>query len=95
MVECLLCKFQEMLGWKRIQHDVRSCYYQASRLVKFVHDELVCYLMHKFVSDRDRSEGTLSDEDNICKLTDDFVVYLHELKSSPDEWTQVCALFVL
>ena len=93
--KCLLCKFQEMLGWKRIQHDVRSCYYQASRLVKFVHDELVCYLMHMFVSDKDRSEECLSDKDAVCKLADEFVVYLHELKSSPDEWTRVCALFVI
>ena len=32
--------FQELLGWKRINKDVSSCYYQAKRLIAFVHDEL-------------------------------------------------------
>ena len=33
--------FQELLKWKRIHKDVRSCYFQAMRLTTFVHDELM------------------------------------------------------
>ena len=36
-----LNQIQSLLGWKRINQDVRGCYYQASRLVIFVHDELM------------------------------------------------------
>ena len=35
-----LDQFQDLLGWKRINKDVLLCYYQASRLVEFVSEEL-------------------------------------------------------
>ena len=44
-----LDQFQELLGWKKISNDVRSCYYQAARLVSFVSDELSRFMAHQFV----------------------------------------------
>ena len=40
-----LDQFKAMLDWKCIFKDVRSCYYQASRLVTFVHDELMRFFL--------------------------------------------------
>ena len=49
---CFLEEFQGLLHWKNINKDVRSCYFQASRLVTFVHDELRRFFIHQFVSER-------------------------------------------
>ncbi len=42
-----------MLGWKRISRDVRGCYFQAARLVRYIHNTmstylLRCYLLHMY-----------------------------------------------
>ena len=36
-----LDEFQSLLQWKRINKEVSSCYFQATRLITFVHDELI------------------------------------------------------
>ena len=47
-----LDQFQSLLGWQRIEKDVRNNYHQSLRLVTFVHDELYRVLLHKFVATR-------------------------------------------
>jgi hypothetical protein len=37
-----LDQFQSLLGWKKVNKDVSSCYFQATWLMTFVFDELVC-----------------------------------------------------
>ncbi len=32
-----LDEFQELLGWKRINSEVKKCYYQSTCLITFVH----------------------------------------------------------
>ena len=36
---------------ERINKEVSSCYFQATRLITFVHDELIRFLGHQFVSE--------------------------------------------
>ena len=43
-------EFQGMLGWKRINKDVSSSYYQSTRLITFVFEELTRFFVHQFVS---------------------------------------------
>ena len=45
-----LDKFKDLLGWKKVNKDVRSCYFQAHRLVTFVSDKLMSFFIHQFVS---------------------------------------------
>ena len=97
----LLSKFQTLLGWKRIQADVRGCYYQASRLVNFVYDEMLRYLMHLFISDNmqkykdNMSDPLYSDSDTVCLIAKDFNSFLNRMKKCGDEWTRTCVLFVI
>jgi hypothetical protein len=44
----LLKSLRDILGWKRIAKDVRSCYYQASRLVKYTNYVVSSYLILSF-----------------------------------------------
>ncbi len=39
-----------MLGWKRISRDVHGCYFQAVRLVRYIHNAMSTYLLHCYVS---------------------------------------------
>ena len=71
-----------------------------SCLVKFVHDKIFRYLMHSFVSDNflnyfsgDNEEMT--NEDFLCKIAIDFSDHLKSLIHADDEWTCVCAIFVI
>ena len=50
-------EFQDLLGWKRINSKVGTWYYQAICLITFVHDELLHFLTHQFVSQREPSYG--------------------------------------
>ena len=69
--------FQELLKWKRIHKDVRSCYFQAMRLTTFVHDELMRFFIHQFVSSRidHPSDATLNDTQIIGKVTSEFMEF--------------------
>ena len=39
-----------MLGWKRISRDVCGCYFQAARLVRYIHNAMSTYLLRCYVS---------------------------------------------
>ncbi len=41
----LLKPLRDILGWKRIAKDVRSCYFQALQLVKFTDEVVSSYLI--------------------------------------------------
>ena len=49
--------FQELLKFKRIGKDIRSCYFQASRLMKLVHHELMRFFIHSYVASRGESQA--------------------------------------
>ena len=46
----ILSPMKSFLGWKRISKDVRGCYFQAARLVRYLHNVLSTYLLRCFVS---------------------------------------------
>jgi hypothetical protein len=45
-----LDEFQSLLGWKRINKEASSCYFQGTQLITFVHDELTRYFAHQCVA---------------------------------------------
>jgi hypothetical protein len=45
----LLKQLRGVLGWKRILKDICGCYFQASRLVKFVNDVVSTYLLCSYL----------------------------------------------
>ena len=65
-----LDQVQNQLEWKRINQQVRT----ASRLTEFVHDKLMRFFVHEFVSICGRSarELSLSDNQFICKVATKF-----------------------
>ena len=48
----ILGPMKSFLGWKRISKDVRGCYFQAARLVRYIHNVMSTYLLRCFVSFR-------------------------------------------
>ena len=82
-----LDQFQDHLYWKRINKDVSGCYFQAKRLVEFVHNELMRFFIHQFVSERPRrdDDGELSDATFVCPLSLEFMDFLQHLKKSDDK----------
>ena len=91
-----LDQFQDLLGWKKINKDVWSCYYQSSRLVEFVSNELTRFFVHQFVSSRpiQPSDFALSDSAFICKNAIEFKRFLRDQKMSDDKWIAMCANFL-
>ena len=91
-----LDQFQDLLGWKKINKDVRSCYYGASRLVEFVSDELMRFFIHQFVSSRSivGDDFALSDCQIICKMATEFSQFLKDQQDSDDKWVSMCANFL-
>jgi hypothetical protein len=45
----------DILGWKRIAKDVRACYYQASQLVKYMHNVVSSYLIRSLLEESARA----------------------------------------
>ena len=91
-----LDQFQDLLAWKKINKDVCSCYYLASRLVEFVSDELMRFFIHQFVSSRaiEATDFALSDSQFICKIAIEFKQFLKDQKESDDKWIAMCANFL-
>ena len=91
-----LDQFQDHLYWKRINKDVRSCYYQAQRLVTFVHDELMRFFVHQFVATRERTEedDDLTAAQCVCKVATEFMSFLKEMKTCDDKWISTCPNFL-
>ena len=91
-----LDQFQSLLSWTRINKDIRSCYYQSSRLVTFVSDELQRFFIHQFVSSRSitRNDFDLSDAQFICRVATEFKQFTKEQQSSDNKWISTCANFL-
>ena len=91
-----LDSFQSLLGWIKINKDVSSCYFQATRLVTFVFVECVRFFSHKFVSSRAAtpSELAMNDSDYIVTVALSFSKYLKILKASNDKWIATCGVFI-
>ena len=100
----LLHPLQDLLGWKRINEAVSRCYYQATRLIKFVNEELHRFLMQQFVASRwERFKAmfqndTISNNDVYCKISHEYQQYLREIEDrdidGEDEFLKMCALFL-
>ena len=69
---------QQLLGWKRIQADVRGCYFQASRFVVFVADEFIRFFL----------------EDYICNVHNFGVGGIKEVKDNPSKMCGVATGFI-
>ena len=82
-----LDQFQEMLHWKNINLKVSKCYFQATRLITFVFEELMRFFSHQFISERKctNDEDKSSDADYIARVAIEFQSYLRELKNSKDK----------
>ena len=86
--------FQSLLGWNRINKDVRSCYYQAARLVKFVSEELNRFFMHDFVNSREDHNEDVDDPQYLCNTAIAYMEYLRSQRKSDDKWISTCANFL-
>ena len=92
-----LDQFQELLGWKRVNKEVSQCYFQATRLIAFVHDELNCLFAHQYVAERAETEtGTDKDDDadHIVATAIGYLKRVRGLKLSSDKWVSTCAVFL-
>jgi hypothetical protein len=83
-----------LLGWNRINKDVRSCYYQAARLVKFVSEELNRFFMQDFVSSRGDHDEGIDDPQYLCNTAVAYMEYQNNQRQSEDKWVSTCANFV-
>lgn len=90
----LLDQFQELLDWKRISKDVSKNYYQATRLIPFVHDEMIWFFAHQFISKRMQSDQ--DDEVSNCKfivtMAKSFREFSCALKDRNDQWIATCGV---
>ena len=94
---------KSLLSWKKIWKDARKCFYQGSRLVLFVYEELVSVLMHTYVSDnltglhtqftgsneQDKSKGNF-----VCFVSKSFSAWLDMLSNSDDNWLKMYSLYL-
>ena len=87
-------QFQELLGWKRVNKDVSSCYYQATRLI--ILDDLMQFFSHQFFAQHSISNAdeAMSDEDYITSVAIGFEDYVRDLKKCDDKWISTCAVFL-
>ena len=90
-------QFLELLGWKRVNKEVSQCYFQATRLIAFVHDELNRLFAHQYVAERAETEtGTDKDNDgnHLTATAIGYLKWVQGLKSSSDKWVSICAVFL-
>ena len=88
-------EFQQMLGWKRINKDVSSSYFQSTRLIMFVFEELTRFFVHQYVSEKTNvSDGSVhSPSEFIVSHANGFGKWMESLKDSADKWISSCAVF--
>ncbi len=98
----LLLPFKEQLGWKRVNKDVRNCYFQAVRLLEFVANELMRVLLFGFVSKYPDTDVEVGKEDEyICKCVKEFYAHIKELAfqdncdGADDQWRKSWAIFII
>jgi len=85
----ILCPMKSFLGWKRISKDVRGCYFQAARLVRYIHNVLSTYLLRCFVSSTyDEITECMIDNANadvLCNLAMSYPQWLMKSVKSSDQ----------
>ncbi len=100
----LLSVFKDHLGWKRVQQDVRGCYWTANRLLEFVADELMRVLLFEFVSEHINNIDEVEDgkeDEYICRVVKQFQAHLMDLafgedsESETDQWRKTWAIFII
>ena len=88
---------KSFLGWKRISKDVRGCYFQAARLVRYIHNVLSTYLLRCFVSSTyDEITEHMIDNANadvLCNLTMLYRQWLMKSLKSSDQHLRLCIHF--
>ena len=91
-----LDEFQDLLGWKHINSAVSKCYFQSTRLITFVHDELLWFFTHQFVAERTLKEGdeSLSDGQYLTMIGWELQSLLTGLNDSDDKWIATCGVFL-
>ena len=88
-------EFQAMLGWKRINKDVSSSYYQSTQLITFVFEELTRFFVHQFVAQISTATFNPNAEtpQQVTQSAIAFGVWMNSLKDSLDKWISSCAIF--
>ena len=91
----LLGQFQDLLGWKLVNININSCYYQATRLITFDHDELTRFF-HQYLSEHsaDPTEMETGNSGSITSVSIGFHKSLCELKNSNNNWITTCVVFL-
>ena len=91
------------LGWQRVNKDARGCYFQASRLINFVHTELITVLMESFIGKTHLSlmdkfmvqeETDQSEANYVCFIAKQFSLYITQLSDCDDDWLRTCSMFI-
>jgi hypothetical protein len=95
----LLKPLRDILGWKRIAKDVRSCYYQALQLVKYTNNVRSYFLIRAFqlhhyesYEDRMRDDNT---GDLLCSIVVEFQLFLSRLLQLTDDHLKLMANVLL
>ena len=75
---------------------VLAKYYQASRLVEFVSEELNWSFMHEFMSSHsiEGCDFSLSNPQFICKIASEYGQFLKDQQDSEDKWIAMHANFL-
>ena len=95
----ILCPLKSFLGWKRISMDVRGCYFQAARLVRYIHNVMSTYLLRCFVSLRfngiSESMKESANANVLCNIAVGYREWLMESLKASDHHLRLCAHFIL
>ncbi len=93
----ILSPIKSFLGWKRISKDVRGCYFQAARLVRYIHNVFSTYLLRCFVSSTyDEISECMIDNANtdvLCNLAMSYRQWLMKSLKSSNQHLRLCVHF--
>ena len=87
----LLDPIKDLLKWKRVNDEVKGCYYQASRLVKLTNEELHRFMMQRFVSahwylyEELFEDRATSNFDVFCSISHEYQQYLRQIEADESE----------
>lgn len=89
---------RDLLAWKRISKDVRSCYYQASWLAKYTYDVVSAYIWRAYVSRhisiyKDRIRD-VPPGDLLCDLASHYKTFLTATLDSNNEHAKLLVNFL-
>ena len=98
----ILCSVCKKLKWKRVGKDVRDCYFNASRLLRYTYHQLLKILMQNYISEQwpllrsmfEVSNEDRSEENYFCFVSVNFGDWLEKLHTSSDEWLRACSFFI-